>query len=61
MRTLKNRKTYTSGQIALSILAGWTDVPYPPQHHVWEAEAAELADVQERDAAARTAFQRRAN
>ena len=41
--------------MALSMLAGWTSA-----HRSLEAEAAELADLAERDNAARVAFQRRA-
>jgi len=36
-------------------MAGWT-----PYHRALEAEAVELADVQERDTAARIAFSRKA-
>ena len=61
MLTFKNSDSYTPGALALSILAGWTAAPYQPQHRALEAEAAELADVQERDAAARNAFQRRSS
>lgn len=43
-------------QAALLMLAGWA-----PHHHSLEAEAAALSDVQERDAAARNAFQRSAS
>jgi hypothetical protein len=53
MRTLKNRPLYTAGQQALS-MAGWT-----PSHRSLEAEAAELADLAERDNAARIAFSRK--
>jgi hypothetical protein len=42
-----------NAQAALLMLAGWV-----PHHRSLEAEAAELNDVQERDAAARNAFQR---
>jgi hypothetical protein len=55
MRTLKNRPLYTPGQQALS-MAGWT-----PSHRSLEAEAAELTDLAERNAAARAAFQQRAS
>lgn len=55
MRTLKNTQAYTRGAIAMSILAGWT-----PSHRSLEAEAAEMADVQERDSAARVTFARNA-
>jgi hypothetical protein len=44
-----------AAQVALAVMAGWT-----PRHRAIEAEAAELADVLERDAAARAAFSRRA-
>jgi hypothetical protein len=43
-----------AAQQALSIMAGWQ-----PSHHAIEAAAAELADVLEREAAARAAFARR--
>jgi hypothetical protein len=39
----------------VSTMAGWT-----PYHRALEAEAVELADVQERDTAARIAFSRKA-
>jgi hypothetical protein len=54
---LEEHLPYTPGQDALSILAGWT----APHHHRVDAEAAELTDVQERDAAARSASARRAH
>jgi hypothetical protein len=86
MRTVKNNDSYTSGSIALAIMAGWSDPepsgltaddrwqivstalrsvgvadPRPaPQHHALEALAAEVADVQERDFAARVTFHRSA-
>jgi hypothetical protein len=44
-----------AAQTALQALAGWQ-----PHHHSLTAAAAELADVQERDAAARNAFARSA-
>ena len=52
MRTVKNNETYTAGQVALSILAGWTEAPYQPQHRSLDAEGVELEDIAERDAAA---------
>jgi hypothetical protein len=55
----KNTKPYTRGELALSILSGWTAAPYAPQHRAIEVEAAELADLVERDAAAHVTFSRR--
>ena len=55
MRVLTNDTTHNTGKLALSMLAGWE-----PSHRSLEAEAAELADIAERDTAARVAFQRRA-
>jgi|tagenome__1003787_1003787.scaffolds.fasta_scaffold19035350_2 hypothetical protein len=43
--------TASAAQRALLALTGWQ-----PQHRALEAEAAELADVMERDAAARQTF-----
>jgi hypothetical protein len=57
MRTQKNVTTYQS-EVALAIMAGW--MASPPQHRSLEAEALELEDLRERDAAARAAFARRA-
>lgn len=54
MRT-QDTQTHSTGTVALSMLARWT-----PRHHSLEAEAAELSDLAERDAAARTAFARKA-
>lgn len=45
-----------SAQQALQALAGWQ-----PQHRSLEAEAAEMAGVQERDNAARVTFSRGAH
>jgi hypothetical protein len=53
MRT-QDTTTNTTGAMALSIMAGWT-----PSHRSLESEAAELADIAERDNAARVTFQRR--
>ena len=47
MRTQKNSETYPA-RVALSILAGWT-----PRHRGLEAGVAELANMAERDSAAR--------
>lgn len=55
MRVLTNTTINTPGATALSIMAGWT-----PGYRSLEAEAAEMADMAERDTAARVAFQRRA-
>lgn len=44
MRTNTNSNTNTTGHVELSILAGWT-----PCHRRLEADAAELADLVERD------------
>ena len=54
VRTTTNNQTDTTGKAILSMLAGWT-----PIHRSLEAEAAELADLAERDTAARVTFQRR--
>jgi hypothetical protein len=54
----QNNSFYTSGQLALAILAGWTSTP--PCHRSLEALAAELEDLTERDAAARVTYARRA-
>ena len=45
------------GAVLLAMLAGWKSAP---KHRALEAEASELADLTERDHAARTAFARRA-
>ena len=55
MRTQQNSVPNTTGAMVLSMLAGCA-----PAHRSLEAEAAELADLAERDNAARVAFQRRA-
>lgn len=56
MRTHGHHSTGSpDAQAALLMLAGWA-----PHHRSLEAEVAELNDVQERDAAARTTFQRSA-
>ena len=52
---LEEHFPYIPGQDALSILAGWT----APHYRRIDAEAAELTDVQERDAAAQDALARR--
>jgi hypothetical protein len=54
----QNNSLYTAGHVALQTLAGWT-APYQPKHHALEAEALELEDIRERDAAARAVFARR--
>jgi hypothetical protein len=54
MRVLTNNTTYTTSRLALSTVAGW-----PSSYRSLEAEAAEMADMAERDNAARVAFQRR--
>jgi hypothetical protein len=59
MRTLKNSETYTAGTLALAMMAGW--IASTPQRRALEALADEMADVQERDFAARVTFQRRAS
>lgn len=55
MRVSHHPQGSAAAQQALLALAGWL-----PKHRSLEAEAAELTDVQERDAAARVAFSRRA-
>lgn len=55
MRTNTNNQRNTTGKAILSILAGWT-----PSHRSLECEAAEMADVAERDNAARVTFSRNA-
>lgn len=55
MRTNQNKPFNTTSDLALSIMAGWT-----PGYRSLEAEAAEMADMAERDTAARVTFQRRA-
>jgi len=85
VRSIQNNETYTTGQQALSILAGWTAPEQTgltaddrwdmvaaalrsagcanprrmPCHRSLAAQAAELADEMERDAAARATFTRR--
>jgi hypothetical protein len=55
MRDMMPRLSSPVARHALMILAGWE-----PSHRALEAEAAALADVQERDAAARNTFARSA-
>ena len=57
MRTMGTLTAGTkAAQQALQALAGWQ-----PQHRSLKAEAAEMADVQERDNAARVTFSRGAH
>lgn len=41
MGTIQNTKTYTAGEVALSILAGWTAAP----DDTWEIVRGALEDV----------------
>lgn len=62
-RTFENTPQYTAprpnGQQILQAMAGW-EPTRSPVHRALEAVAAEMVDLDERDHAARVAFQRRA-